>query len=53
MTCPPPRACWLACLGVDVKAWLEDLIVSAGIALLIVVLMLFASFDSTFIYQGF
>lgn len=35
------------------KAWLEDLAMSLGIALLIVLLMLFTSFNSTFIYQGF
>ena len=35
------------------KAWLIDLAVGAGIALAVLVLMLFASFNSTFIYRGF
>ena len=35
------------------KAFLTDLIVSAALALLVVALLLFASFNSTFIYRGF
>ena len=35
------------------KAFLKDLAISAALALLIVVLLMFASFDSTFIYRGF
>ena len=35
------------------KSWLKDVLVSLGLALLVVILVLFASFDSTFIYQGF
>jgi len=35
------------------KRLLKDLLISLGIAALIVVLFLFASFDSTFIYRGF
>ena len=35
------------------KAFRKDLLISLGIAALIVVLMLFASFGSTFIYRGF
>ena len=33
--------------------WLKDVAIGAAIALLVVVVMLFATFDSTFIYQGF
>jgi hypothetical protein len=36
-----------------VKTLAHDLIVGFALALLIVVLMLFVSFDSTFIYQRF
>ena len=35
------------------RALLKDLVVSFGLALLVIVLMLFASYDSTFIYRGF
>ena len=35
------------------KALLKDLVISFAIAALIVALLLFASFDSTFIYRGF
>jgi ABC-type lipoprotein release transport system permease subunit len=35
------------------KALLKDFVVALGVALLIVVLMLFSSFSSTFIYRGF
>ena len=35
------------------KALAIDIVIGAGIGLVIVVLMLFASFDSTFIYRGF
>ena len=35
------------------KALGQDLLVGLALALLIVALMLFASFDSTFIYQRF
>ena len=35
------------------RAWLIDLAVGAGIAVVVVILMLFASFNSTFIYRGF
>jgi hypothetical protein len=37
----------------DVKELLVDATMSLGLALLIVVLTLFASFNSTFIYRGF
>jgi hypothetical protein len=36
-----------------VKALLQDFFVSFGLAVLIVVLLLFSSFNSTFIYRGF
>jgi hypothetical protein len=32
---------------------LYDLAVGTGIALLVIAIMLFAAFDSTFIYRGF
>jgi len=35
------------------KAFLTDLAISLALALLIVALMLFASYNSTFIYRGF
>lgn len=35
------------------KALFVDLAVSLGVALLIAILVLFASFNSTFIYRGF
>jgi hypothetical protein len=35
------------------KAWIQDILIGVAIALLIVVLFLFASFNSTFIYRGF
>ena len=35
------------------KAWLIDIAAGVGIALLVVIVMLFAAFDSTFIYRGF
>jgi uncharacterized protein (UPF0333 family) len=35
------------------KALLKDLIISLALALLVLALLLFASFDSTFIYRGF
>jgi hypothetical protein len=35
------------------RALLEDIVVSFGLALLVIVLMLFASYNSTFIYRGF
>jgi hypothetical protein len=35
------------------KAWVQDVLIGIGISLLIVVLFLFASFNSTFIYRGF
>lgn len=35
------------------KALMKDVLVSLAISLLIVVVMLFSSFDSTFIYRGF
>lgn len=35
------------------RAFLKDLGISLALALLVVALMLFASFDSTFIYRGF
>lgn len=35
------------------RALLNDLVVSLGLALLVIVLMLFASYNSTFIYRGF
>jgi uncharacterized membrane protein YgaE (UPF0421/DUF939 family) len=33
--------------------WLKDVLVGIGLALLVILLMLSASFDSTFIYRGF
>jgi hypothetical protein len=36
-----------------VKAFLVDLAISLALALLVVALMMFASFNSTFIYRGF
>ena len=35
------------------RAFLKDLAISLGLALLVVALTLFASFNSTFIYRGF
>ena len=35
------------------KSLLKDALIGLGLALLVVVLLLFASFDSTFIYRGF
>jgi hypothetical protein len=35
------------------KAFLTDLAISLALALLVVALMMFASFNSTFIYRGF
>ena len=35
------------------KALLTDLAISLALALLVVALLLFASFNSTFIYRGF
>ena len=35
------------------KTLLQDLLVGAALALLVAALMLFVSFDSTFIYQRF
>ena len=35
------------------REWLEDVLVSLAIAALIVVIILFSTFDSTFIYRGF
>jgi hypothetical protein len=35
------------------KAFLKDLAISLVLALLVVALMLFASYNSTFIYRGF
>ena len=35
------------------KAWLQDLLIGLALALLVVTLMLFTSFNSTFIYRGF
>lgn len=35
------------------KSFLKDVLISLGIAALVVALLLFASFDSTFIYRGF
>ena len=35
------------------REWLGDLAVGLALAALVVLLMLFASFDSTFIYRGF
>lgn len=36
-----------------IRKFLIDLLVSLGIAALIVLLLLFSSFNSTFIYRGF
>jgi len=35
------------------KSLIKDVLISLGIAALVVLLLLFASFDSTFIYRGF
>jgi hypothetical protein len=35
------------------RVFLKDVAVSLGLALLVVLLLLFASFNSTFIYRGF
>jgi hypothetical protein len=35
------------------KALFEDTLISMGLAVLIVMLVLFSSFHSTFIYRGF
>ena len=35
------------------KALIIDALIGVGLAIVVVVLMLFASFDSTFIYRGF
>jgi len=35
------------------KAFLTDLVISLALALLVVALLMFASFNSTFIYRGF
>jgi len=35
------------------RALLKDLVIGLGLALLVVALLLFASFNSTFIYRGF
>jgi hypothetical protein len=35
------------------KPLLKDLLIALALAALIVTLMMFASFDSTFIYRGF
>jgi hypothetical protein len=36
-----------------IRAWLLDAIVGIGIGLLIAMLVLLSSFNSTFIYRGF
>jgi type III secretory pathway component EscV len=36
-----------------VRALIVDALIGLGLAIAVVVLMLFASFDSTFIYRGF
>ena len=35
------------------KSLIKDVLISLGIAALVVALLLFASFDATFIYRGF
>jgi hypothetical protein len=35
------------------KDWVKDALIGFGLAIVVVVLMLFASFNSTFIYRGF
>ena len=35
------------------KEWLVDLAIGLALAAAVVVLMLFASFNSTFVYRGF
>jgi hypothetical protein len=35
------------------RDWLADLAVGLGLAALVALLMLFSSFNSTFIYRGF
>jgi hypothetical protein len=36
-----------------VRALVKDLVIGLGLAALVVALLLFASFNSTFIYRGF
>jgi hypothetical protein len=35
------------------REWFVDLAVGLGLAVVVVLLLLFSSFDSTFIYRGF
>jgi hypothetical protein len=35
------------------KSFIEDLVVALGLAVVVVMLILFTTFDSTFIYRGF
>lgn len=35
------------------KSWLIDVVIGIGLAMAVVILMLFASFNSTFVYRGF
>lgn len=35
------------------REWLKDIVISLALALAVIALMLFASFNSTFIYRGF
>jgi hypothetical protein len=35
------------------RNFLYDLVIGAGMALLVILVMLFAAFDSSFIYRGF
>lgn len=35
------------------REWLADVAIGLGLAALVVLLMLFSSFNSTFIYRGF
>ena len=35
------------------RAWLIDAAIGIGLAMAVVILLLFASFNSTFVYRGF
>jgi hypothetical protein len=35
------------------KAWLKDAVIGLGLALVVIALLMFASFNATFIYRGF
>jgi len=48
-----PRGSWRSCSGSEVRDLVKDLVIGLGLALLVVALLLFASFNATFIYRGF